>query len=155
LISIVKTTDDLAQARALFSEYATSIDIDLSFQDFGRELANLPGEYTPPGGCIFLARMGSEAVDCVALRRISEEICEMKRLYVKPAFRKRRIGRRLCEVVIEEARSRGYQIMKLDTIPSMVDAISLYTALGFTRTIPYRYNPVKGAMFMHLDLAAT
>jgi len=152
LITIAETDDDLAQVRALFSEYVSSIGVDLSFQDFDREFENLPGEYAPPSGCILLAREGSEPVGCVALRRISEEICEMKRLYVKSSFRKKSIGRKLSESVIAEARSRGYRIMKLDTLPSMRDALRLYESLGFAKTTPYRYNPIKGTVFMQLDL---
>ena len=152
MITIAETDDDLAQVRALFSEYASSIGVDLSFQDFDREFENLPGEYAPPSGCILLARMGSEPVGCVALRRISEEICEMKRLYVNSSFRRKSIGRKLSESVIAEARSRGYRIMKLDTLPSMRDALRLYESLGFAKTTPYRYNPIKGTVFMQLDL---
>jgi len=146
----VAKPDDLVQVRSLFSEYATCID--LSFQNFDEELATLPGEYAPPSGCILLAKEGAEAVGCVALRRISEDACEMKRLYVKPAFREKSIGRKLAESVIGEARARGYRIMKLDTLPSMREALRLYESLGFRKTTPYRYNPVKGAVFMQLDL---
>ena len=145
--------DDLVQVRSLFSEYATCID--LSFQDFARELATLPGEYAPPNGCILLAREETEAVGCVALRRISEDICEMKRLYVKPTFREKSIGRKLSESVIGEARARGYRIMKLDTLPSMREALRLYESLGFRKTTPYRFNPINGAVFMQLDLTTS
>lgn len=149
----VSKTDDLVQVKSLFSEYSTCID--LSFQDFDREFATLPGEYAPPSGCILLAKEGSEAVGCVVLRRISEDICEMKRLYVKPQFREKGIGRKLSESMIGEARARGYRIMKLDTLPSMREALRLYESLGFRKTTPYRYNPVKGAVFLQLDITTS
>jgi len=154
LITInVSKADDIVQVKSLFSEYSACID--LSFQDFDREFASLPGEYAPPSGCILLAKEGSEAVGCVALRRISEDICEMKRLYVKPTFREKTIGRKLSESVIGEARARGYRIMKLDTLPSMREALRLYESLGFRKTTPYRFNPVKGAVFMQLDITTS
>ena len=148
----VAKPDDLVHVKSLFSEYASRLGIDLSFQDFDREFAALPGDYAPPTGCILLAKEESEAVGCVALRRISEDVCEMKRLYVKPTFRKQGIGGRLAESMMEEARLRGYRIMKLDTLPSMREALRLYESLGFRKTTPYRHNPVKGAVFMQLDL---
>ena len=147
--------DDLVQVQSLFSEYASGLGIDLSFQDFDRELAALPGDYAPPTGCILLAKETSEAVGCVALRRISEDVCEMKRLYVKSAFREQGLGRKLAEYVIGEGRARGYRIMKLDTLPSMREALRLYESLGFRKTAPYRYNPVKGAVFMQLDITTS
>lgn len=151
----VAKPDDLVQVKSLFSEYASCLSIDLSFQDFDREFAALPGDYAPPTGCILLAKAESEAVGCVALRRISEDVCEMKRLYVKPPSREQGIGRRLSESVIGEARARGYRIMKLDTLPSMREALRLYDSLGFRKIAPYRYNPVKGAVFMQLDLTTS
>jgi ribosomal protein S18 acetylase RimI-like enzyme len=147
--------DELAQVKSLFSAYASSIGIDLTFQDFDRELAALPGEYTPPSGCILLAKEETEVVGCVALRRVNGDVCEMKRLYVKPAFREKSIGRKLSESVIGEARARGYRIMKLDTLPSMREALRLYESLGFRKITPYRHNPVKGAVFMQLDLTTS
>ena len=145
--------EDLVQVRSLFSEYASKID--LSFQDFDRELANLPGEYAPPGGCLLVAKEKDDVVGCVALRGMGGDVCEMKRLYVKPSFRERSIGRELSESVIGEARARGYRIMKLDTLPHMKEAVRLYESLGFRRTTPYRFNPVKGAVFMQLDLTTS
>jgi len=145
--------EDLVQVRSLFSEYASKID--LSFQDFDRELANLPGEYAPPSGCLLVAKEKDDVVGCVALRAMGGDVCEMKRLYVKPSFRERSIGRELSESVIGEARARGYRIMKLDTLPHMKEAVRLYESLGFRRTTPYRFNPVKGAVFMQLDLTTS
>jgi putative acetyltransferase len=153
LINItVANPDELAQVRKLFSEYASAID--LSFKDSDREVATLPGEYAPPTGCILLAKKETEVVGCVALRRINEDVCEMKKLYVKPAFRETSIGRRLSEAVIGEARARGYRIMKLAMISSMRNALRLYESLGFRKAAPYSH-PVKGAVFMQLDLTTS
>jgi len=138
--------------KTLFSEYAGSLAFDLSFQNFNSELAKLPGEYSPPHGCILVAREGSAIVGCVALRRLDEEVCEMKRLYVQPAFRGRGIGKQLAECVIKQARESGYRHMKLDTLASMEPAIHLYRSRGFNRIMPYRHNPIGGALFMGLEL---
>ena len=138
--------------KTLFSEYAGSLGFDLSFQNFNSELAKLPGEYSPPHGCILVAREGSAIVGCVALRRLDEEVCEMKRLYVQPAFRGRGIGKQLAECVIKQARESGYRRMKLDTLASMEAAIHLYRSLGFNLIKPYRHNPIGGAVFMELEL---
>ena len=144
---------DLVQVQSLLSEYEARID--LSSDDLARETVNLPGEYTPPNGCILLAKDGADAVGCVAVRRMSEDVCEMMRLYVKPAFREEGIGRKLTESAIEEARARGYRIMKLSILPSMNESRRLCESLGFRKTTPYGPNPVKGAMFMLLDITAS
>lgn len=148
----VQTGPDIDLARELFGEYQRSLDVDLCFQDFEHELAALPGEYTPPSGRLYLCYEEELLAGCVALRKIGETTCEMKRLYVRSGFRGRRLGRRLAEAVVHEARGIGYTTMKLDTLPTMAAAIALYQSLGFKPTSPYRHNPVPGALYMELDL---
>lgn len=143
---------DLAAARGLFREYAASLDVDLAFQGFEAELAALPGRYAPPAGRLLLAWKGAAAVGCVALRPLDGGTCEMKRLYVRPAARGERLGRRLAERICAEARAIGYARICLDTLPSMISAIGLYTALGFKPIEPYVFNPVPGTRFLGCDL---
>ncbi|MBI5059754.1 GNAT family N-acetyltransferase [candidate division KSB1 bacterium] len=138
--------------RELFVEYARWIGIDLEFQQFAAELAALPGDYSPPGGRLNLALADDEVAGCIALREFAPRICEMKRLYVRDAFRGQGIGRTLVLGLIEEARSIGYTGMRLDTLPMMGAAINLYRALGFREIDPYRFNPVTGALYMELNL---
>ena len=148
----VSTEKHLAQVRELFLEYATSLNFELCFQGFDRELAELPGRYEPPEGRLMLALDGIAAAGCVALRKLEPRVCEMKRLYVRPAFRGRRVGRSLAEAIIDEAKGAGYEAMRLDTVPSMVEAARLYRALGFHEIEPYTENPVEGATFLELVL---
>jgi ribosomal protein S18 acetylase RimI-like enzyme len=147
-----KTEKELDEIQKLFEEYASSLKISLDFQDFDHELANLPGAYSSPDGCLLLAFWQGQVAGCVGLKKFSPGICEMKRLYTKAQFRGLGIGKMLCVTVIEKARSIGYQRMRLDTLPSMERARSLYTNLGFEEIEPYRYNPVDGASFMELKL---
>ena len=147
------TEQDIETVKGLLSEYAESLDFDLCFQNFAQELASLPGEYARPDGCILLARQAGQTAGCVALRSLGNGICEMKRLYVRPRFRRRGIGRALAEAVVKQARAIGYSRMRLDTVPSMKDARSLYRSLGFEQIDAYRYNPIEGAEFMELRLA--
>ena len=144
---------DLAEARRVLKEYEASLDGDLRYQGFEQELADLPGAYAPPRGRLLLAVDGSEPAGCVALRPLTDGVCEMKRLYVRPTARGRRVGRLLAETVIREARMIGYARMRLDTLPSMKEAITLYRTLGFVEIAPYYANPVVGALFMELALA--
>lgn len=148
----VRSKEDLGEIRKLFEEYASSLGISLGFQDFDKELMNLPGDYSPPQGRLLIASWQGQAAGCVGLRRFSEGICEMKRLYTKREYRGLGIGRALCEAIIEEARNIGYRRMRLDTLPSMETAKDLYKSLGFHEIAPYRYNPIEGTTFMELVL---
>ena len=147
--------EKLAQARALFEEYAASLAIDLCFQGFDDELVSLPGNYAPPSGRLLLAVQGDSVTGCVALRSLEPGICEMKRLYVRPAFQGVGIGRMLVGRVIQEARDAGYRRMRLDTLPTMIGARALYHEFGFREIAPYRVNPVEGTAFLELELKAS
>lgn len=151
-IVTVETNEEFEMIRELLVEYADSLGFDLDFQNFNKELTDLPGEYTSPRGCILLAEHKGQSAGCIALRPLSDQICEMKRLYVRPQFRGIGIGRALAEAIIEKARKIGYTCMRLDTVPSMKAARALYMSLGFEEIGPYTYNPIEGAVFMELKL---
>jgi putative acetyltransferase len=148
-----ETPADINQARSLFREYSEGLGISLCFQNFEKELAELPGAYAPPDGRLLLAFWGERLAGCVGLRKIGDGVCEMKRLYVRPQFRGLGIGRKMAVLLIEEARALGYSKMRLDTLPLQMDkAIELYRFLGFYEIEPYYDNPVEGALFMELQL---
>jgi putative acetyltransferase len=145
--------EQLEQARRLFLEYADSLGFSLSFQHFDEELESLPGAYAPPSGRLLLAQRASEADGCVAMHPLDHQICEMKRLYVRPTHRGEGVGRMLVDRVIAEARIIGYERMRLDTIESsMQDAIALYRRRGFREIAAYRPNPIAGALYLELLL---
>ncbi len=146
------TPGDLPVVRQLFTEYAGSLGVDLSFQGFDAELEGLPGKYAPPEGALLIAERDGEPCGCIALRRIDERTCEMKRLYVRPACRQLGIGKELVRRLLEEARVKGYGAMRLDTLPSMRGAIAMYRSFDFHEIAPYVYNPVEGALFMEKSL---
>jgi GNAT superfamily N-acetyltransferase len=152
VIDNVKTPKHIEIARALFREYAASLGFDLSFQNFEQELAELPGDYAPPGGRLYLAFEKGRPAGCVALRRISDDDCEMKRFYVCPLYRGKGVGKKLATLVIGDARQIGYKRILLDTVPAMKRAIRLYRVLGFKPIPAYRENPIPGASFMELTL---
>ena len=148
-----ETADQIEQARALFREYESWLGLSLCFQNFEKELAELPGAYAEPGGRLLLARHNDELAGCVALRQLNERTCEMKRLFVRETFRGKGIGRLLIETIIRNAKEIGYERISLDTLPPrMNDAIALYRSIGFKEIAPYYDNPVDGAIFMELSL---
>ena len=148
-----ETSTQIAQARELFLEYAQSLGFSLCFQNFDKELAELPGDYAPPEGRLLLAEYEGKVAGCVALHGLGDNICEMKRLYLRPEFRGKRLGRALAECVIAEARRIGYHRMRLDTVePLMGDAVAMYRKMGFKEIPPYRPNPIAGAIYMELEL---
>jgi ribosomal protein S18 acetylase RimI-like enzyme len=144
--------EDLPVARRLFEEYAKSLGFDLSFQGFKEELAALPGKYASPHGALIVARSDGAPCGCVALRRLDERTCEMKRLFVRPENRGRGIGEELATRILQVAVLRGYKAVRLDTLPTMPRAVSLYRSLGFQEIKPYIYNPLPGALFMEKEL---
>ena len=148
-----ESSEQVAQARGLFVEYAKSLGVNLCFQNFEQELAGLPGHYAPPDGRLLLANYEGQLAGCVALHRWEAGVCEMKRLYLRPSFRGKGLGRAIAEAIIAEARNIGYRCMRLDTIePIMKDAVEMYRKLRFHEIAPYRPNPIAGAMYMELHL---
>jgi len=144
--------DEMDRVRELFREYQAHLNIDLCFQSFEQELAELPGRYAPPSGAVLFADVDGAIAGVVAMRALDPHAAEMKRLFVRPAFHGVGLGRALAEAVIEEARRRGYVQLRLDTLPMMGRAIELYRKLGFVQIEPYTHNPIAGALYLELLL---
>ena len=149
----VESPSQIAQARELFLEYEKALGISLCFQGFEQELAGLPGGYTPPSGRLLLGIYKDALAGCVALHALEPAIGEMKRLYLRPAFRGKGLGQAMVDAIVTEARAIGYRRLRLDTIePLMKSAVAMYRRRGFREIAPYCANPVKGALYMELDL---
>lgn len=142
----------IEEVKQLFLKYAQSLEIDLAFQNFEREFKTLPGQYGSPDGALILALVDGKRAGCIALRKISDSICEMKRLYVYDEYRGLGIGKKLILLIIEEARKLNYSFMRLDTLPTMKKAQEMYLSFGFYDIEPYVYNPIEGARFLELCL---
>lgn len=151
-ILLAATPELLREVRALFKEYASSLGLDLSFQDFAAEMASLPGIYAPPDGVLLVAMIADKAAGCVGVRRLGSDVCEMRRLFVRHPFRGKGLGRRLSLATLERARELGYRSMCLDTLPWMREALGLYQSLGFAPVPPYRVSPVGGTVFLGREL---
>lgn len=154
VIAEARWPDDRATVEALLREYVDALAEDISFQDVENELATLPGKYARPTGVVLIARWDGEAAGAVAYRLVEPGVCEMKRLYVRPALRGKGIARELANELIEDARARGYRTMMLDTLASMQSARALYRDLGFRPVAPYYDNPLPGVLYMALELTA-
>lgn len=147
-----ETPEQIEETRRIFREYEAWLDLDLCFQGFAEELANLPGKYTKPEGRLLLAILDGKVAGCVALRKLEDGICEMKRLYVRDEFRGQKIGVSLLEKIITEAKAIGYEKLRLDTFPpKMGKAVKLYESYGFREIAPYYHNPHGETLFMELD----
>lgn len=152
-LKLIKDGPELDAIRELFREYQRSLNVSLCFQGFEEEVKSLPGEYAPPDGRLILCMADGRPAGCIALKRLDSTMCEMKRLFVRPEFRQRHLGRTMSEHLIEEARNMGYLAMRLDTIRGLLDiAISLYHSLGFHEIAPYYHNPIANAVYLELDL---
>jgi putative acetyltransferase len=148
----VETEEHLEIIRELFREYENFLGFHLCFQEFEKEMEGLPGKYAPPEGRLIIAEYDSEVAGCIALKKIGEGICEMKRLYVRPKFRGKKIGRVLAEKIIAEAKAIGYKKMRLDTLKRLKEALSLYRSMGFREIGSYVFNPLEDVVYMERDL---
>jgi GNAT superfamily N-acetyltransferase len=148
-----ETTEHFEQARELIVQYAAALGFDIEFQDFSEELTTFPDTYSPPAGCILLAELIDQFVGCVALKGIDDVVCEMKRLYVVPKYRRKKIGKTLAKAIIEKACKRNYERMRLDTVASMKAANQLYLSLGFRAIGAYYQNPLDQAIYYELELS--
>ncbi len=151
-IKNVQSTGEIKIVKELFEEYAKSLNFSLCFQNFDKELKNLPGDYSPPKGSLLLSEYNGIPAGCVGLRKFENDICEMKRLYVKNNFRGLKIGRMLVYKIIDEAKRIGYKKMRLDTIQTMQAAQNLYKSLGFYEISSYGNHPIEGTIYMELNL---
>jgi len=146
------STADMVHVRALFIEYQEWLDVDLCFQGFDEELLSLPGAYAPPRGRLLLARIDETVAGTVGMWPLGADVCEMKRLYVRPSYLGRGLGRRLAGAIVDEAKAAGYARMRLDSLERLVAARTLYESMGFARIPAYYDNPLDGVLFMQLDL---
>lgn len=151
-IKQVRTDAEIEQVRSLFREYEAFLKVDLCFQGFEEELAALPGKYARPDGELLIACAWEAAVGCVAVRKLDDGVCEMKRLFVRPAAKGKGFGKKLAEEIIKTARELGYTLMRLDTLDTLSEAMRLYESLGFQRIGPYYENPLPGVVYWELDL---
>lgn len=148
----VETEEHLEIIRELFREYENFLGFHLCFQEFEKEMAGLPGKYAPPDGRLIIAEYDSRVAGCIALKKIGEGVCEMKRLYVRPNFRGLKIGRKLAKKIIADAKAIGYKKIRLDTLKRLRGALNLYRSMGFTQIQPYVYNPLEDVVYMELEL---
>ncbi len=153
LVDLAYDPKRIDEVRLLIQEYASSLGVNLCFQNFDQEMATLLGDYSPPTGALLLAEDQGKAVGCVAIKKISNEMCEMKRLYVRPNRRGKGVGKLLTETILQKARNFGYKRVRLDTLPSMKEAISMYVSIGFKPIEAYRYNLVEGTLYLELELS--
>lgn len=151
-IEIQLAYNQLNEIKELFAEYTDMLGVDLSFQDYDKEINTLPGKYALPGGRLYIALCDHALAGCIALRPMDEKCCEMKRLFVRPQYRGLKIGKLLIDTIIAEAQSMQYEYMVLDTLASMEKALSIYKRLGFQEIEPYYHNPIQGAVYLRLDL---
>jgi ribosomal protein S18 acetylase RimI-like enzyme len=152
IITLAQTFQDYQLAKDLFQEYAQSLAIDLCFQNFAEELAQIAEQYNLKDGGIILLKLANEAIACAGLRRIDAQTAELKRMYIRAGFRGQGLGKTLLSEIIKLAQSLDYQYIRLDTLPSMLEAIQLYRALGFYEIEAYRPNPIAGAIYMEIKL---
>lgn len=144
--------EEFSEAKRLLQEYADWLNYDFCYRNIGKEIDEFPGEYGPPGGKFFLAYVGDKVAASVAVRRWEGNVCEMKRLFVRPEFRGKGIGKKLAKLIIDEAGKMGYRSMRLDTLPNMTEAIELYKSLGFQEVDKYRESPTDDAFYFELKL---
>jgi ribosomal protein S18 acetylase RimI-like enzyme len=154
-ITEATSVEDYRAGKILIEEYAAALGVDLCFQNFSEEIANLPETYGPPHGCLLLARIHGEIIGCVAVRYQGATVCEMKRLYVKPRYRRMGLGRRLAESAIRRAQEMNYSRVVLDTLPGMTEAQSLYESLGFREVSGYYPNPLSGVRYLARELTSS